>query len=45
MIKCNVSPRQINVQLTLAGWAAAARWVPDWVRMPLWLMHAGNYMF
>merc|ERR1711874_534654 len=37
--------RQVKVLVAFGGHPGLAAWIPDFIRVPLWLMHFGSYKF
>lgn len=37
--------RQVKVLVAFGGYSGLAAWIPEFVRVPLWLMHFGSYKF
>ena len=37
--------RSLKSMMASAGKSGAAEWVPEWVRIPLWLIHMKAYKF
>jgi len=37
--------RQVKVLVAYGGLPGLATWIPDFIRVPLWLMHFGSYKF
>ena len=37
--------RQVKVLVAFGGYPGLASFIPDFVRIPLWLMHFGSYKF
>jgi len=37
--------RRVNTLVAYGGWPGLASWIPDFMRIPLWLVHYGSYRF
>jgi len=37
--------RRINTLVAYGGWPGLASWIPDFMRIPLWVIHYGSYRF
>jgi len=37
--------RKLNTLVAFGGWPGLANWIPDFMRIPLWVMHYGSYRF